>query len=79
MRHSSITIKADTYTSILPEVASGLPEAMAALVPGMWCAELAGSFRAPKAAQAPADSRLAVVSAGQNGWRAWGSNPEPTD
>ena len=33
MRHSSIAITADTYTSILPEVASGLAEAMAAMVP----------------------------------------------
>jgi integrase len=33
MRHSSLAITADTYTSILPEVASGLAEAMAAMVP----------------------------------------------
>jgi hypothetical protein len=47
MRQSSIAITADTYTSILPEVASGLAEAMPAMVPGRRRAELAGSLRAP--------------------------------
>lgn len=33
LRHSSITITADTYTSVLPELARGAAEKTAAIVP----------------------------------------------
>jgi integrase len=33
LRHSSITITADTYTSVLPELARGAAEKPAAIVP----------------------------------------------
>jgi hypothetical protein len=74
MRHSSIAITADTYTSILPEVASGLAEAMAAMVPrkgGRGTAGLPSGSRARTGTDgfAPADEPSQVGRGGAPGAR----------
>jgi hypothetical protein len=58
MRHSSIAITADTYTSILPEVASGLAEAMAAMVPRKGARGTAGLPSGSRARTGTDGSRL---------------------
>jgi hypothetical protein len=58
LRHSSMAITADTYTSVLPEVAADIAEKIAAIVPRQGRRpELPGSPRAPMGAQSAPDSR----------------------
>ena len=51
LRHSSLAITADTYTSVLPEVAREAAQAAAALVPRKIPAEEAGPYVLPTSSQ----------------------------
>jgi integrase len=78
--HSSIGITADTYTSVLPEVARAAAEAVARLVPRA----LRRDSRRPHLGPIwPAERRCASFheeeGPGQTGCAARDSNPEPAD
>ena len=84
--HSSLAITADTYTSVLPAVAHAAADAVAGIIPRT-------SIGSADAAALPVDYHSAgkdlpvkignaprrKESPGQEGWAAWGSNPEPAD
>jgi hypothetical protein len=77
--HASIILTADTYTSVLPDLARATAEAVAA--------QILTAARTPAASPRPHpgltrrrhDHPQGCVTAGQGPWGARGSNPEPTD
>ena len=77
--HASIILTADTYTSVLPDLARATAEAVAA--------QILTAARTPPASPRPHpgltrprhDHPQGCVTAGQGPWGARGSNPEPTD
>ena len=77
--HASIILTADTYTSVLPDLARATAEAVAA--------QILKAARTPPASPRPHpgltrrrhDQPQGRVTAGQGPWGARGSNPEPTD
>ena len=77
--HASIILTADTYTSVLPDLARATAEAVAA--------QILKAARTPPASPRPHpgltrrrhDHPQGCVTAGQGPWGARGSNPEPTD
>lgn len=82
LRHSSITITSDTYTSVLPEVAR---EAAAALVPRRLREVATGTAGLPTASQAsdndqrpPDQGRCRAGQEAVRKWVPWDSNPQPT-
>jgi integrase len=85
LRHSSLTITADLYTSVFEDLAAGLAEQMARAVPrsraavaGDW-APTDGHTTATLTGIDPARERVVAVNLQVRWWGAWGSNPEPTD
>jgi hypothetical protein len=83
LRHSSMAITADTYTSVLPEVAADRREDRRDRAAAGRGRGSARNCRAPLGL--PWAHRALLihggnqVPAGKGQWGAWGSNPEPTD
>ncbi len=81
--HASIVLTADTYTSVLPEVARDAAEATARLI--LRAARTPpGRTPAPPRphsglTQRPPEQSARGKAAGQEAWAARGSNPEPAD
>jgi len=77
--HASIILTADTYTSVLPDLACATAEAAAAQI--LKAARTPPGFTtAPPWPHTPAASSLTGgETAAQRRWGARGSNPEPTD
>jgi hypothetical protein len=75
--HASIILTADTYTSVLPDLARATADAVA---DPDGRPDTPGLTAAPPWPHAPAAwSPQGCVTAGQGPWGARGSNPEPTD
>ena len=82
LRHSSIKITADTYTSVLPEVAREAAEAAARIVPRQTVPDDADGAVSTSLApdQKSVTPRLPEGQKRRSGtWGGWDSNPGPAD
>ena len=77
--HASIILTADTYTSVLPDLAQATAEAVAARILQAARTPAASPRPHPGRTRPRRDHRRSRVTPGQGRWGARGSNPEPTD
>jgi integrase len=80
MRHSSEAITSEIYASVLPELKAEVSAAVVSMVPRL---KAVGESRSPSGPLGVDENHRTRASfpkaAGQTGWGARGSNPEPTD
>ncbi len=80
--HSSTAITADLYTHVSPVVAGTAADAIASIVPRRGHAAAvpdASAMQAPAPGALPTEHGSGGETAGEEGWAARGSNPEPAD
>jgi integrase len=83
LRHRTLAITADTYTSVVPEVARAAAEAAISVVPRRSVPKDASGVPSSSLAPGLESSSPATAQEGnmpvQDWWGGWGSNPRPAD